>query len=76
MQAQLIDYVVEISEPYVLAGVQERYELQTNAEGLVEAWLPPGAILSVHCLPKTQGNARGDTRRFEAFEAQRTVPVS
>lgn len=49
MQAQLIDYVVENSEPSVTSRLQERYELTTDSQGLTGAWLPPGAEISVLC---------------------------
>lgn len=54
LQAQLIDYVVENSEPTVTARLQEHYELTTDSQGLAGAWLPPGAELSVLCHPPPQ----------------------
>lgn len=76
LQAQLIDFVVESSEPYVLEGVQDHYELETSEDGLAEAWLPPGAVLSLHCLPTDTQTAEGLPLAFEAIEEQRQISVS
>jgi hypothetical protein len=74
MQGQLIDFVVENAESSVVASVLDHFELKTDAGGLADVWLPPGAIASIQCLPPSPPD--GSSQGFEADEAEQRITVS
>lgn len=77
LQAQIVDYVVEVNEDTVVANIQERYDLQSDAEGLASVWLPPGAKVSIHCqAPSAASWPEAAAAPLTVLDAHRQVAVS
>ena len=77
LQAQILDYVVEVNEDSVVAHIQERYDLETDAEGLASVWLPPGAKVCIHCQPPSGATwPEAAEAPLTVLDAHRQVAVS
>lgn len=72
-----MDYVVEVTEDAVVANIQERYDLHSDAEGLASVWLPPGAKVSIHCqAPSAASWPEAAAAPLTVLDAHRQVAVS
>lgn len=86
VQTQLVDHVIESSEPCVTEAVPDHFEVATGEDGLCELWLPPGAQASVQCLPppsqcgatasEAQENSGNAPPLLAAAEPERLLVVS
>jgi hypothetical protein len=73
MQGQLSNFVVENAESSVVASVSDHFEMRTDAAGLADVWLPPGAVAYMQCLPHAPS---GHSQSFEADESEQRITVS
>lgn len=77
LQAQVMDFVVEVTEDSVIASIQERFELHSDSEGLASVWLPPGAKVSIHChTPTAAAWPEAAAAPLTVLDAHRQVVVS
>ena len=74
MQVQLANDAVESTQPEVVARVPEHLALETDDDGVVTAWLPPGSQATVQCVPSDHDAA--PVWRSDGGCAQRDITVS
>jgi hypothetical protein len=74
VQEQLIDHVIHSSERSVTAAIPEHEHAVTGASGHAELLLPPGATVSVQCVPS--GADASDALVQHALTARHTFVVA